>query len=136
SFNVAVTVQVAPERSVAPQVVARLIWVAAPEVTVKLSVLVEVNGEVVETVTGPARTPVTVTLAVPPELVWPEKLTDPLPLEVKVTPAPPLVTVLPAASSMVAVATQVAPEAMLDAQPLITTWVAAPEVTVKLSVVF
>src|SRR5664280_2173485 len=82
-------------------------WVAVPEVTLKLSVLVEVNGEVVETVTGPARTPVTVTLAVPPELVGPEKLTDPLPPEVKTTPAPPLVRVLPCASFNVAVATQV-----------------------------
>ena len=84
----------------------------------------------------PARTPVTVTEATPATAVAvPRPVTVPEPpvLE-KVMTGVSLVRTLPAASSIVAVRTRVAPEVRLVVAPLRTIWLAAPGTTLKVRV--
>ena len=111
---------------------------AGPGTTVKVVVAPTVSGGVVVavSVTGPARVPVTSLVATPlPAVTAPAR-----PLT---APAPPLwenvtlvelsvVTVLPLASSIVAVIVRVEPEARFPVAELTTTWLAAPALIVKL----
>jgi hypothetical protein len=117
--------------------------VATPVPTEKLSVF-----DVVETllsvpvalsVTDPAAFPVTVVLATPATAeTVPRPLTDPGPVVwLKAMPSvlsAPVLTVFPAASSIVAINTRVLPDGRLAVDPESTICVAPPTVTVKSSV--
>ena len=134
SWIVAVSTRFDPEARLAVEPVSA-IWVAAPWTTVKApSVPVVRPAEVASMVTEPASTPVIVLVATPPAAV-----ALPLPLRV---PAPEAlakattvelsaVTVLPAASWIVAVSTRVAPEVRSAVEPVSAICVAAPWTTVK-----
>ena len=74
-------VQVEPEAMLDPQVLfVSTTWVAGPApVTVKASAVAAANGRTELSMTTPGLTPVTVTVAVPPEETSPLKLTEPTP---------------------------------------------------------
>ena len=131
---VAVSTRVAPEvRLVVAPVSA--IWVAAPWTTVKEpSVPVVRPPAVASMTTAPTRTPVIVLVATPLAAVAvPVPLTVPAPdcLAKLTTVVLSAVTVLPAASWIVAVSTRVAPEVRLVTRRVSEICVAAPWTTVK-----
>ena len=121
SWIVAVSSRVAPEARLAVEPVSAS-CVAAPWTTVKAPRVPVVRPMAVASiVTEPARTPVTVLVAMPPEAVaLPVPLTVPTPAALAKATAVELseVTVLPAASWIVAVRTRVAPEVRLAVEPL------------------
>ena len=124
----------APEvRSVVAPVSA--IWVAAPWTTVKApSVPVVRPPDVASIVTEPASAPVTVFVATPADAVAlpvPETVPAPDCLAKATTVELSEVTVLPAASWIVAVRSRVAPEVRLAVEPLSAICAAAPWTTVK-----
>ena len=85
-------------------------------------------------VTEPASVPVIVFVATPPDAVaLPVPLTEPVPdaLAKATTVELSEVTVLPAASWIVAVRTRLAPEARLAVEPVRAIWAAAPWTTVN-----
>ena len=86
--------------------------------------------------TDPLAKPVRTTLATPFVAVGaPRPVTEPVPVVWENVTLPPKdVTVLLFASSTVAVAVQVAPEAILEPQPLNTIFVATPAVKVTAAV--
>ena len=134
SWIVAVSTRVAPEvRLVVAPVSA--IWVAAPWTTVKAPRVPVVSpAEVASIVTEPASWPVIVLVATPATAVsLPVPVTVPAPeaLAKATTVLLSEVTVLPAASWIVAVSTRVAPEVRLVVAPVRAIWVAAPWTTVK-----
>ena len=121
SWIVAVSTRVAPEVRLVVEPVSE-IWVAAPWTTVKEpSVPVVRPAAVASMTTGPTRTPVIVLVATPPAAVAvPVPLTVPAPeaLAKLTTVVLSEVTVLPAASWIVAVSTRVAPEVRLVIAPV------------------
>src|SRR5579862_2637516 len=109
-------------------------WLTAPGVTVKVSASCR-PPSVAVIVTGPARTPVTVSVTTPeaPVVGLVRPLTVPVPADlVKKTCSPE--TGLPAASVTVAVTPRVAPDARLALLPLTTSDDAEPATTVKVRV--
>ena len=134
SLIVAVSTRVAPEvRSVVAPV--RAMSAAAPWTTVKApSVPVVRPAEVASIVTEPTRAPVIVLVATPATAVsLPVPVTVPAPeaLANATTVVLSEVTVLPAASWIVAVSTRVAPEVRFVVAPVSAIWVAAPWTMVK-----
>ena len=133
SWTVAVSRRVAPEVRFAVEPV-REICAAAPWTTVKApSVPVVSPGEVASIVTEPARTPVIVFEATPATAVsLPVPLTVPVPeaFAKATTVVLSEVTVLPAASLIVAVSTRVPPEVRSVVAP-VRRAAAAPWTTVK-----
>ena len=134
SLIVAVRTRLAPEaRSVVAPV--RAMSAAAPWTTVKApSVPLVKPAAVASIVTEPARTPVIVLVATPATAVsLPVPLTVPAPdaLVKATTVVLSLVTVLPAASLIVAVRTRVAPEVRFVVAPVSVMSAAAPWTTVK-----
>ena len=121
SWRVAVSTRVAPEVRLAVEPVCR-IWVAAPWTTVKApSVPVVRPVAVASIVTEPTSTPVIVFVATPAVAVAvPVPVTVPAPeaLAKLTTVVLSEVTVLPAASWIVAVRTRVAPEVRLVVAPV------------------
>ena len=137
SWRVAVSTRVAPEVRFAVEPLSA-IWVAAPGTTSnELRVPVVSPAAVASIVTVPARTPVIVFVATPLEAVaLPAPLTVPAPeaFAKEMTVVLSEVTVLPAASSIVAVRTRVAPEARSAVEPVRTMSAAAPCATANASV--
>ena len=134
SWIVAVRTRVAPEvRLVVAPVSA--IWAAAPWTTVKAPRVPVVRpAEVASIVTEPTRSPVIVLVATPATAVsLPVPVTVPAPeaLAKATTVVLSEVTVLPAASWIVAVSTRVAPEVRLVVAPVRAISAAAPWTTVK-----
>ena len=134
SWIVAVSKRVAPETRLVVAPVSA-IWVAAPWTTVKAPRVPFVRpAAVASIVTEPTRAPVIVLVATPAAAVaLPVPVTVPAPdaLVKAMTVVLSAVTVLPAASWMVAVRTRVAPEVRLVVGPVSAIWVAAPWTTVK-----
>ena len=134
SWIVAVRTRVAPEVRLVVEPVSA-IWVAAPWTTVKAPRVPVVRpAEVASIVTEPARAPVMVLVATPATAVsLPVPVTVPAPeaLAKATTVVLSEVTVLPAASWIVAVRRRVAPEVRLAVEPVRAIWVAAPWTTVK-----
>ncbi len=134
SWIVAVSTRFEPEVRLAVEPVS-WIWVAAPWTTVKApSVPVVRPADVASIVTEPASTPVIVLVATPLEAVaLPVPLTVPAPeaLAKATTVELSAVTVLPAASWIVAVSTRVVPEVRSAVEPVSWICVAAPWTTVK-----
>jgi hypothetical protein len=120
SSSVAVATQGEPKATVEQPVTAT--WDADPALTVKLLGLEATESPEAVKVPAPARTPVRVTCATPfvnvVVLPYPERVPGPVPAA-KVTPPWYEVTVLPPASSRVAVAVQVEPEVTV-VQPVMT----------------
>ena len=120
SWIVAVRTRVAPEVRLAVEPESE-IWVAAPWTTVKAPRVPVVRpAAVASIVTEPASTPVIVFEATPPTAVaFPVPVTVPAPeaLAKATTVELSLVTVLPAASWIVAVSTRVAPEVRFAVEP-------------------
>ena len=133
SWIVAVSVWLEPD-AVEPDSVS-WIWVAAPWTTVKApSVPVVRPADVASIVTEPTSAPVIVFVATPLEAVAvPVPLTVPEPEALAKVTTVELsdVTVLPAASWIVAVTTRVVPEVRSAVEPVIAICVAAPWTTVK-----
>ena len=134
SWIVAVSTRVAPEvRLVVAPVSA--IWAAGPWTTVKAPRLPVVSpAAVASIVTEPTRAPVIVLVATPLLAVAvPVPVTVPAPdcLAKVMTVVLSLVTVLPAASWIVAVRTRLVPETRLVVAPVRTMSAAAPWTTVK-----
>ena len=134
SWIVAVRTRVAPEvRFVVAPVSA--IWAAAPWTTVKAPRVPVVSpAAVASIVTEPTSAPVIVLVATPLAAVAvPVPVTVPAPdcLAKVTTVVLSAVTVLPAASWIVAVRTRVAPDARFVVAPLSAIWAAAPWTTVK-----
>ena len=131
---VAVRTRVAPEVRLAVEPV-RTMSAAAPWTTVKApSVPVVSPAEVASIVTEPASAPVIVFVATPLAAVaLPVPVTVPAPRACAKATTVVLseVTVLPAASWIVAVRTRVAPEVRLVVEPVRAIWAAAPWTTVK-----
>ena len=121
SWTVAVRTRVAPDVrfEVAP---VSEIWVAAPWTTLKAPRVPVVSpAEVASIVTEPTRTPVTVFVATPLEAVaLPVPLIVPVPEALAKATSVVLseVTVLPAASWIVAVRTRVTPEVRFAVEPV------------------
>ena len=134
SLSVAVRTRVAPDVRSAVEPV-RTMSAAGPWTTVKApSVPVVRPADVASIVTEPASTPVMVFVAMPLAAVaLPVPLTVPAPeaLAKATTVELSEVTVLPAASWIVAVSTRVDPEARLAVEPVSEIWLAAPWTTVK-----
>ena len=134
SWIVAVKTRVAPEVRLAVEPVSA-IWAAAPWTTVKAPRVPVVRpAAVASIVTEPTRAPVIVFVATPLEAVaLPVPVTVPAPeaLAKATTVELSEVTVLPAASWIVAVSTRVAPEVRFVVEPVRAIWVAAPWTTVK-----
>ena len=111
------------------------IWLAAPWTTVKAPRVPVVSpAAVVSIVTEPASTPVMVLVAMPLAAVaLPVPLTVPAPeaLAKATTVELSEVTVLPAASSIVAVSTRFEPEVRSAVEPVSAIWAAAPWTTVN-----
>ncbi len=134
SWIVAVRTRLAPEVRSAVEPVSA-IWVAAPWTTLKAPRVPVVRpAAVASIVTEPTRAPVIVLVATPPAAVaFPVPVTVPVPeaLVKATTVELSAVTVLPAASWIVAVRTRVAPEVRLAVEPVRTMSAAAPWTTVK-----
>ena len=134
SWIVAVSTRVAPEARSAVEPVSE-IWAAAPWTTVNAPSEPVVRPlEVASIVTEPASAPVIVFVATPPVAVaLPVPVTVPAPdaLVKATTVLLSEVTVLPAASWIVAVSTRVAPDVRLVVAPVSEIWSAAPWTTVK-----
>ena len=132
SSIVAVSIRVAPEARSAVEPV-RMMSAAAPCTTSNApSVPVERPAAVASIVTGPARTPVIVFVATPLEAVaLPLPLMVPIPdcLAKAITVVLSEVTMLPAASRIVAVSSRVAPEVRSTVEPLSAIWAGAPATT-------
>ena len=129
SSIVAVRTRVAPEARSAVEPVSTM-SAAAPWTTSKEARVPVVSpAAVASIVTGPARTPVIVFVATPREAVaLPLPLTVPIPacFAKAITVELSEVTVLPAASRIVAVSTRVAPEVRSAVEPVMTTLAAVP----------
>ena len=129
SSIVAVRTRVAPEARSAVEPVSTM-SAAAPWTTSKEARVPVVSpAAVASIVTGPARTPVIVFVATPAEAVaLPLPLTVPIPacFAKAITVELSEVTVLPAASRIVAVSTRVAPEVRSAVEPVMTTLAAVP----------
>ena len=134
SWIVAVRTRVAPEVRLAVEPVSA-IWVAAPWTTVKAPRVPVVSpAAVASIVTEPTSAPVIVLVATPPAAVaLPVPVTVPAPeaLAKATTVVLSEVTVLPAASWIVAVSTRVAPEVRSAVEPVSAMSAAAPWTTVK-----
>ena len=134
SWIVAVSTRVAPDARSAVDPVS-VIWAAAPWTTLKApSVPVVSPAAVASIATEPARAPVIVLAATPPAMVeLPVPPTVPVPeaCAKETTVELSEVTVLPAASWMVAVRTLVAPDARSAVEPVRTMSAAAPWTTEK-----
>ena len=134
SLIVAVRILVAPDARSAVEPVS-WIWVAAPGTTSNAPRVPVVSpAAVASIVTEPARAPVIVLVATPSAAVaLPVPLTVPAPEACAnaITVELSEVTVLPAASSIVAVRTRVAPEARSAVEPVSTMSAAAPWTTSK-----
>ena len=134
SRSVAVRTRVAPEVRFVVEPVSAM-SAAAPWTTVKEpSVPVVRPAAVASMTTGPTSAPVIVFVATPAAAVAvPVPVTVPAPdcLAKVTTVVLSAVTVLPAASWIVAVSTRVAPEVRLVVGPLSAIWAAAPWTTVK-----
>jgi len=136
SSIVAVSTRVVPDARL-PVDPLSTIFDAVPNVTVNVR-LFEVTAlppyvPVPSTVTEPARAPVTISLAMPPETVTVAKpVTVPGPAvapKVTVSELSP-VAMLPEVSSKVAVSVRVVPEARAEVDPLSTIWLGLPEASV------
>ena len=134
SWIVAVSTRVVPEVRFAVEPVSA-IWVAAPGTTVKAPRVPVVRPAAVASIeTVPARTPVIVLVATPPAAVAlpvPDTVPAPDAFAKEMTVVLSEVTVLPAASSIVAVRTRVAPDVRSAVEPVRTMSAAAPWTTLN-----
>ena len=134
SWIVAVRTRVVPEPRLAVEPVSA-IWAAAPWTTVNAPSVPVVSPVAVASITtGPARAPVIVFVATPLEAVaLPVPVTVPAPEALAKVTMVVLseVTVLPAASRIVAVSTRVAPEVRSAVEPVRTMSADGPWTTVK-----